>query len=70
MSRNADIMSTLDLSKYVSDKKSPEDEEIYSSTWKGNRQSKDKYKDALKRIKDWPKDDNNKMRYSKTHLPL
>jgi hypothetical protein len=71
ISRNSDIISTLelhelmsklDLSRNVSDRNSPEDEELYSSSWKGNRQSKANYKDALKKIKDWPKDDNRKVR--------
>ena len=75
MSRNADIvasfdlhelMAKLDLSKDVSDKKTPEDEEMYSSSWIGNRQSKEKYKDALQKIKGWPKDDNNRVRYPYT----
>ena len=57
-----ELMSRVDLSKDVPDTSRPAYEELHRDSWMGEKQVQEMYREALHKILNWPRDDNNMVR--------
>ena len=62
----SDLLSRLDLSKDISDTRMPTYEDLYPEGWLSNRESQEKHQEIVRKIVNWPIDDNYKVRYTST----
>jgi hypothetical protein len=60
----SDLLSRLDLSKDISDTRMPTYEDLNPEGWLSNRESQEKHQEIVRKIVNWPIDDNYKVRYT------
>ena len=58
-----DLLSRLDLSKGVSDTRIPTYEDLYLANWFTDRHTQLKHQEAVTKILNWPRDDNNRVSF-------
>ena len=70
LSSNQDIMISLDLEGFMSrldlsegPARMAEYEELYPDGWAGGEEAERRHREAVSKIVNWPKDDDNKVRY-------
>ena len=56
-----DLLSRLDLSKDVEDTRMPAYEELYPDSWVEDKSTRDRHRDAVTKIVNWPRDENNRV---------
>ena len=70
MSNNQDMMPSLNLEGLMSrldlsegPARMAEYEELYPDGWAGDEEAERRHREAVSKIVNWPKDDDNKVRY-------
>ena len=70
MSSNQEIMNSFDLERLMSrldlsegPARMAEYEELYPDGWTGEEEAERRHREAVSKIVNWPKDDDNKVRY-------
>ena len=58
-----DLVSRLDFSGGVAVTRMAEYEELYPDGWAGDEVTQRRHREAVGKIVNWPKDDDNKVRY-------
>ena len=70
MSRNQEIMTSFNLEGLMSmldlsegPARMAEYEELYPDGWAGDEEAERRHREAVSKIVNWPKDDDNRVRY-------
>ena len=56
-----DLLSRLDLSMDVLDTRMPVYEELYPDSWVDDKHARDRHREAVTKILDWPRDENDEV---------
>jgi hypothetical protein len=56
-----ELLSRLDLTKDVEETRMPAYEELYPDSWLEDKSTRDRHRDAVTKIINWPRDENNRV---------